>query len=227
VNDALAEVIADTNALLFDFDGPLCDVFAGMPAPDVARRLERLAGRSFATDDPLEVMRNCYHTCPRSLAENVESELVRAEVAAVEIALAESRGVDSLRAAHAAGLLIAVVTNNAEEAAARFLELHDLDDLVATIVGRVFRRPDRMKPNPWPLLMAAQILGTAPGRAVLIGDSVTDIEASHSAGMPCVGYANKPGKRRVFEQLGVAAVIDDMGELLSVLRARVRAEDQP
>jgi len=214
----LDDVLQHVDAVLFDFDGPLCDVFAGSPAPDVARRLERLANRSFATDDPLAVLRDCYDLCPRAVAELVEDELVRAEVTAVDVALAEPSGIEALRAAHAADLRIAVVTNNAGEAASRFLHMHGLNKLVRTIVGRAFRRPDRMKPDPWPLLMATNVLGVEPTRAVLIGDSVTDIEAAHATKMPCVAYANKPGKRSAFERIETAAVIDDMAELSAALR---------
>ena len=48
-----------------------------------------------------------------------------------------------------------------------------------------------MKPDPWPLLTTTNVLGVEPDRAVLIGDSVTDIEAGHAVGMPCIACANK------------------------------------
>ena len=226
VNGTLVDVLTSADALLFDFDGPLCDVFAGMPAPGVARRLERLAGRSFPTDDPLAVLRGCYHECSPEIAVRVEDELVQAEVGAVDLARAEPGGIDSLRAAHAADMPAAVVTNNAGEAASRFLHAHGLVGLVVAVVGRALRRPDRMKPDPWSLLAAADALGVEPARTVLIGDSTTDIEAGHAAGVPCIGYANKPGKRVAFEQLGAAVVIDDMGELAAALRARAGASPQ-
>ena len=36
---SLRQIISGTRHLLLDFDGPVCSIFAGTPAPDVARRL--------------------------------------------------------------------------------------------------------------------------------------------------------------------------------------------
>ena len=36
---AAARLIRSANCVLLDFDGPVCSVFSGIPAPDVARRL--------------------------------------------------------------------------------------------------------------------------------------------------------------------------------------------
>jgi HAD superfamily hydrolase (TIGR01509 family) len=221
----LLNLLTQAEAILFDFDGPLCDVFAGMPASGVARQLETVAGQSYATDDPLMVLRECYRLCSRPVAERVEDELVRAEIAAVNVALAELGGIEALRAAGATGLLVAVVTNNAEEAASSFLHKHGLAELAPTVIGRAYRRPDLMKPNPWPLLKAAEALEVDPARAVLIGDSATDVEASCAAGLPCVAYANKPGKRSAFEKMNAAVIIDDMRKLASALWSRSHAVD--
>ncbi len=50
------------------------------------------------------------------------------------------------------------------------------------------------KPHPLPLLHACRELGVAPHRAVLVGDSLNDVQAAKSAGMPVVcvrfGYAD-------------------------------------
>ena len=40
--DRLAELLAGTGPLLLDFDGPVCSVFAGYPAPQIAAQLGRL-----------------------------------------------------------------------------------------------------------------------------------------------------------------------------------------
>jgi hypothetical protein len=61
----LRQIIASTRHLLLDFDGPVCSVFAGTPAPHVAKQLrDSLAAAGFTLpadaedqDDPLEVFR--------------------------------------------------------------------------------------------------------------------------------------------------------------------------
>lgn len=216
----LARLVDDADALLFDFDGPLCDVFAGLPAPQVARSLEQLAGRQFGTDDPLEIVRLCYVESTPAVARQVEDSLIRFEIAAVQVSKAERAGVDAICVGQAAGYRVAIVTNNAPEAVAAFLRAEAMHQLVPVLVGRAYRHPELMKPDPWPIRRALDELGVHPGRALLIGDSRTDIEAGHAAGVRCVAFANKPGKRDVFTAAGAAAAVDDMGELLAVLEER-------
>jgi phosphoglycolate phosphatase len=62
VTDRLRALLSTVEAVLFDFDGPVCSVFAGYPAPKVAQQLRldlealrpdlawSAAGRS---DDPM------------------------------------------------------------------------------------------------------------------------------------------------------------------------------
>ena len=45
-----------------------------------------------------------------------------------------------------------------------------------------------MKPNPEPIRQAARAFGAAPGRCVLVGDSLSDIEGAHAAGVWALGY---------------------------------------
>ncbi|MEU8045890.1 HAD-IA family hydrolase [Micromonospora echinofusca] len=73
--------------------------------------------------------------------------------------------------------------------------------------------PERMKPDPFPVLAAGRELGAEPAECVLVGDSVSDIEAAHAAGVAAIGYANKPGKRERFD--AADAVIDSMAELVT------------
>ena len=54
---------------------------------------------------------------------------------------------------------------------------------------------------------------------VLVSDSFTDIEASHSAGVGSTGYANQPGKHERMNELQAGAVITSMADLALSLRA--------
>ncbi len=47
------------------------------------------------------------------------------------------------------------------------------------------------KPHPEPLLLAAKRLGLKPSECVYIGDSHTDIDAGHSAGMKTILYGGR------------------------------------
>jgi phosphoglycolate phosphatase len=211
----LGTTLDAADLVLFDFDGPLCDVFAGYPAPGIAREIEELAGTRVSTDDPLEVLR--YVAKRRSqFTAAVEDALVVAEVRAVERAEPNFAGVRALRSCLESGRRVGIVSNNSGDAVRRFLEAHDLTTVVAPVVGRSYRHPERMKPNEWPMRKAMVEAECAAGAAVFVGDSDSDIQVAQAVSMPCVAYANKPGKRELFESMG-AIVIDRMSELTEAL----------
>src|SRR5690606_9574093 len=88
------EALAGKSLLLLDFDGPVCSVFAGYPALQIAAELvETIDG--FAPDlaaglngerDPMEVLRSAARSPPAELVDRVDEQLNRAELEAVESA---------------------------------------------------------------------------------------------------------------------------------------------
>lgn len=218
---ALRAILRDTELVLLDFDGPLCDVFAGFPAPDVARHLEGISGESFETDDPLEVLRGAARRRISALR-TVEDELIAAEVRAVSCSSSVGEGVEFLRSCLTRKMKVGIVSNNSADAVHVFLDAHGLSGDVAPVVGRAVRHPELMKPNPWPITAALTTADVSARSAVYVGDSLSDIEVAHVVSMPCVAYANKPGKREQFEAAGAAVVIDSMSELTAALPEQFR-----
>ncbi|MCQ4042999.1 HAD family hydrolase [Streptantibioticus rubrisoli] len=225
--DTVARTLAQASAILFDFDGPLCDVFAGLPAPQVARQLAQLAAppdsvlsaKLADTDDPLEVLR-LTHATDTALGLQIEQALTAAEIEAVAVAGDPTPGaVAALEAAQTAGRRVAVVSNNSSDCVHAFLARHSLTKHVHEVVGRPLHRPDLMKPDPHSLIRAADQLGTATTQCVLIGDSVTDIEAAHAAGSTAIGYANKPHKLRAFADARAEAITEHMQTIADAMQA--------
>jgi phosphoglycolate phosphatase len=75
----------------------------------------------------------------------------------------------------------------------------------------------RKKPDPMPLLHAAERFGTAPADALMIGDSVSDVKAARAAGfgIVCMSYGYNHGQDiRTAEP---DAVIDSLVELEGLL----------
>jgi len=71
----------------------------------------------------------------------------------------------------------------------------------------------KLKPDPLPLLFAAQNMGVVPQRSLMIGDSSNDVEAARAAGFQiiCTSYGYNHGEDiRRYEP---DAVIDSMAEL--------------
>ncbi|MFJ6373235.1 HAD family hydrolase [Streptomyces virginiae] len=229
--DRLGTALGTSKAVLFDFDGPICDVFRGLPAPDIASELAdllatlapALAIPARATDDPMEVHRLSQSAGSTVLAA-VEAALTAAEIRAVKAAGAPTEGsVQAFHAARDTDRHVGIVSNNSAECVREYLTLHGLLGIVDEIIGRPVLRPDLMKPSPHPLLTAASVFGVAPHLTVLIGDSVTDVEAAHAAGARSIGYANKPPKETALADAGADAVVLGMQQIADFLIQLSRA----
>jgi phosphoglycolate phosphatase len=117
----------------------------------------------------------------------------------------------------AAGYPLGCVTNKA----AQFTEplLRDLgirDNFSLVVSGDTL---PKKKPDPMPLLHAAQHFGVDPRDALMIGDSVSDVEAARAAGFGiiCMSYGYNHGQD--IHAAEPDAVIDSMTELEGLLVA--------
>lgn len=121
-------------------------------------------------------------------------------------------GLDYLRAAD---YKLGCVTNKA----ARFTEplLRDLGvaDYFAIIVSG--DTLPQSKPDPAPLLHAAEFFGVKPAQSLMVGDSVSDVKAARAAGFQivCMSYGYNHGED--IRDAGPDAVIDTLTEIRSLL----------
>ena len=70
----------------------------------------------------------------------------------------------------------------------------------------------RTKPAPDVYLLAAETMGVAPSRCVVVEDTPTGVTAGVAAGMTVFGYAERMDRRRLLDA-GAALVFDDMALL--------------
>ncbi|MEV6598881.1 HAD family phosphatase [Actinoplanes sp. NPDC051346] len=224
----VTRLFAEIDAVLLDFDGPVCSIFAGHPARDVAAELVGML-RSHGVDlpshlatesDPLEVLRWTGSTGVLETTRMVEDALCEAEERAVQTAAPTPYGREVIVAARQAGLPVAVVSNNSAGAVTAYLAAHRLMGHVAPVIGRAYADPSRMKPNPEPILHAVRALGASASRSVLVGDSLSDIDGARSAGVRVIGYANRPAKVDAFRRAGSDVVITSMKPIADVLTRR-------
>jgi HAD superfamily hydrolase (TIGR01549 family) len=221
---ALSTIIARTRYLLLDFDGPICSIYAGLPAPKVADQLKTLFSGDLpdeiaSTPDPIEVF--CYSaTVSDEMAARVETEMADLEVAAAATAEPTPYIHEVIASARESGRPIAVVSNNSPRAVNAYLDRHGLSDVIELVVGRTSPDPGLLKPNPHLIAEAVDGLDATPVASTLVGDSFTDIEAAHRAGVASIGYANQPGKRDRMTQLQAGAVITSMADLALSIRAQ-------
>ncbi len=128
--------------------------------------------------------------------------------------------VEALDALAAAGFRLAVCTNKYEGQSVALLRLLGIGDRFAAICGRdTF---PQSKPDPRHLTGTIAHAGGDPARAVMVGDSRTDIDTAKAAGIPVVavtfGYTDVP-----VEELGPDRVIAHFSELAAAVAALVPA----
>jgi HAD superfamily hydrolase (TIGR01509 family) len=216
-----------TECVLFDFDGPICRLFAHYPAASAAQLLKTRLRRdgllpSGLEDcwDPHRVLRNtaldaAIHTS--ALCRELDDLLSKEELAAAATAELTPGATELIRRLRAQGRRLAVVSNNAPEAVQHVLWRFDLLDSFA---GTIVARPScarLMKPHHDMVDRAVAGLKSAPERCVMIGDSAADLGAAQGAGVRFVGYARNDRKKRQLVDSGALMLVErmeDAGELL-------------
>jgi phosphoglycolate phosphatase len=223
----LDAIVSATRHLLLDFDGPICSVFAGLPAHIIADRLRKLLGDHTRlpagiarTPDPIEVFTYAA-TISTDLAARVEAEMTDQELAAVATAAPTPYVHEVVTACQNSGRSVSVVSNNSARAVHAYLARHGLNDRISLVVARTSHDPALLKPSPHLITQAVETLDAEPGDCTLVGDSVTDIQGARLASVQSIGYANKPGKRERLSEAGAGAIINSLADLALRFRARI------
>ncbi len=114
----------------------------------------------------------------------------------------------------AQGARLGVLTNKPQELTDPLLPLLGLDGLFAAIYGagkKPYTKPD-------PRIFRDVVTECGGGPAVMIGDSITDLNTARAAGAPCIlmsyGFTPVPAS-----ELGADAVLDDFAQLPAALVA--------
>ena len=113
------------------------------------------------------------------------------------------------------GYYLGCVTNKATQFTHPLLkELGIFDYFKIVISGDTLTKK---KPDPMPLLYGAEYFGVRPEECLMIGDSVSDVKASRSAGFDiiCMSYGYNHGNNIADEKPDL--VIDSMTELVKYL----------
>lgn len=116
----------------------------------------------------------------------------------------------------AAGFILAVCTNKVEEHSVKLLDVLGVGHRFAANCGRdTF---PYFKPDPRHLTLTIERAGGDPARAVMVGDSRTDIVTAQNAGIPVVavpfGYTDVP-----VQKLGPDTVVDHFDDLFAAVES--------
>ncbi|NII10090.1 HAD-IA family hydrolase [Oleiagrimonas sp. C23AA] len=177
-----------------------------------------LAGTFGMTSTVLgERLRRCFgEALPDDFAEQVHREwetAVSGELAAI----------DGVREALCAiDLPLAVASNSWTHQVEHALQRADL---VERVGGRVFAADMVQNPKPAPdvYLLAAETLGVAPERCLVVEDSATGARAALAAGMQVLGFVGAShipeGHAQALRELGVRDIVTHMRHLPQIVQA--------
>lgn len=210
-------------AVLLDLDGTLVDTVPFI-LRSVAHAFEHRARRPTEAEwiagigQPLRVQLAPYTDGPADL----EALLARYRAYQLEhhdrMTRAFPGAVEAVRALHAAGHPLAVVTGKLADTAGRALALVGLAPLVTAVVAA--DSCPRHKPDPEPVLLALSRLGRAPAEALFLGDSPVDVEAGNAAGVATVAALWGAASREALVAARPAHLLADVRELPALV-ARV------
>ncbi|MEM6616812.1 MAG: phosphoglycolate phosphatase [Pseudomonadota bacterium] len=221
-----------THTIVFDLDGTLVDT-----APDLWRAMNHaLSSEGFPTVDvsavhglvgqgALVMLRRGLAVTGQSVGEETVKKLHGLFLEYYrENLVVDSKPYPSVEAVlnhlRTDGHILAVCTNKYEEFSRELLQNIDFAKYFDVIAG-----PETFgvrKPDPAHIIKTVEAAGGSPDRAVMIGDSVADIDAAKAARIPVIavsfGYTDKP-----VNELGPDTIIDHYDELTPALQPYLAA----
>ncbi|MFF1319151.1 MULTISPECIES: HAD family hydrolase [Streptomyces] len=227
--EKLRELITRARVVLWDFDGPICRLFAGHKAERVAIDLvDWLEGRGLhgllddderQSLDPHIVLRavDRRHSGSDLVAE-LEERLTQEELRATSSAMPTAYADPLIRTWTAMGSRLAIATNNSPRVVRAYLNSRGLLSCFSPhIYGRT-QDLHLLKPDPHCLNRALGTMGAAPSSALMIGDAPTDLAAANNAGVPFLGYARNGRKEKLLREAGATTVVDSLWAVLRLVR---------
>ncbi len=213
-------------AVLFDLDGTLID-----SAPDITCAVNELLEaknlppltlpqvKSMIGNGVEKLVERAFAASGRPLSKT-ELEEANREMAPIyrrhitRLTRLMPGAAEALARLHVAGVRLGVATNKPQAATREILLHFGMRERLGAIVGG--DAVTRKKPAPEALLLTLERLDTAPQDALMVGDSVTDLEAARAAGLPVVlirgGYSQIP-----VDELGADLVLSSLFELPAAL----------
>jgi phosphoglycolate phosphatase len=209
-------------AVLFDLDGTLVDSLHDLT--DAVNHM--LAGFRQRARKPSEVRqlvgKGARNLAQRALdtdsSDDIESGLAAfTEFNAMHIA-DKSRlypgARDLLQQLADSGIRMAVISNKQEALSRLILKTLGIDGFFAFIAGGdTFAE---MKPSPLPLLRVIAEFNCGPTDAVMVGDSINDIQAGNQAGITTIGCRWGYGDSLELSEAGFQA--DSCSDIINILR---------
>jgi pyrophosphatase PpaX len=206
--------------VLFDLDGTVVDSGAIILA-SMRHATREVLGREYSDEELLQTVggpgleAQMHALSPERAVELVD--VYRAHNIPLHDELEACAGMeDALIRLHEEGRRLGIVTAKRRDTAELAFARVALGHLFETVVGG--DETERHKPDPEPLLLAAERLGADPAETAYVGDSPFDVRAAKAAGMYAVAVTwGRIHDRSRLEAEQPDAIVDTAEELLAVL----------
>ena len=216
--------------IILDFDGTLADT-RGLIVKTMQQTLEAL-GLESRTDDqcaamiglPLkqafthllpmtdEMGERCVETYRRIFNENN----------ALYVIPTFPHVIETLHQLHEQGYTLTIASSRSNRSLMEFVNDMHLNEIIPYVLGA--EDVTRAKPHPEPVLQTLKVYGCKPEDALVVGDTWYDIEMGRRAGVRTCGVTYGNGTREELSDAGADFLIDDFGELVSILK-KYHSED--
>lgn len=223
---ALDNILSQARYLIFDFDGPICDLTAAMP-PGTADQLRELIrteaadmpGSIVEASDPVEVIARAVAISP-SLAARLDEELTSIEQTAAGTARPAAYVHEALAACRDSGRTPAIISRNSAQAVSTYLAKHGLADQARNVTAQASFPPGHLQTFPHLLEDTIHALGATPDGCALITATEAGIDTAQGIGARPIGYATTSATAERLTTAGAGSTIPSLADLTLRLRAR-------
>ncbi|MFJ9968558.1 helix-turn-helix domain-containing protein [Streptomyces avermitilis] len=220
----LRQRLAQSETVLFSFDGVLCKLFADNVRSVSGHLAQAAHSLQLCTDpskpaDPVAVLRSVVDQGSPEQIRKLDVILTSYETEAARSAEPLPGAAQLLGALSRGPWRIAVVTDHASAAVQTFLT-HLRPDTGSASDLDIFGRPTDprlMKPHPHAVSLATSVLGADRSRTVLIGESLADALAARAAGVQFIGVASQRSQVRMLKDAGAVNVVETLATLIAAV----------
>jgi pyrophosphatase PpaX len=207
------------NTILFDLDGTLIDTNE-LIISTYLHTLEKYYPGKFTREDVLPFLGPTLHEVFGEMDPDRVEEMVLEyrtyNLANHDALVKEFVGVmETIETLKKKGYKLAIVTTKREDVAFKGLRLMKLDSYFDVMIA--YDHVKKVKPDPEPIFLALEKLGSKPEEALMVGDNFHDVLAGKNAGTKTAGVAWSIKGREYLAKYEPDFMLENMTDLLTIL----------
>lgn len=210
---------SNINTILFDLDGTLIDTNE-LIISTYLHTLEKYYPGKYKREDVLPFLGPTLHEVFGAMdSERVEEMVLEYRtynLANHDALVKEFVGVmETIETLKKKGYKLAIVTTKREDVAFKGLRLMKLDHFFDVMIA--YDHVKKVKPDPEPIFLALEKLGSKPEEALMVGDNFHDVLAGKNAGTKTAGVAWTIKGRDYLAKYEPDYMLENMTDLLTIL----------